>query len=198
MAENFVNVTEGSGKKLHSFNRTIGANDVHDEIVIATQQYLASYSAIYSGAPTATANSWLCQLQAGASLNVYVNRIRIVQRIAPGATTIQTFEIRRSTVAGTAGTAVTARPYDSTDAASGATGILLPTAGTEGVLLWSETKSLKVAPFDPTPLFEWTPAPYTKGIRIPAGTANGVFVKNIAAIAAAQVDIMIDFYEANF
>ena len=198
MAEGFVNVTEGSGKKLHTFNLTIGANSVEDEIVRLAPGYLASYTASYSGAPTATANSWLCQLQAGASLNVYVTRIRIIQRIAPGATTIQTFETRRSTVAGTAGTAVTARPDDSTDAASGATGILLPTAGTEGVLLWSETKSLKVAPFDPTPLLEWTPAAYGKPFRIPAGTANGIFVKNIAAIAAAQMDIMIDFYEANF
>ena len=67
MGESYVNVTEGSGKKLHSWQRTIGANNVEGQVVLAGVPHFASYvSAVQSS--TATANSHLVQIMAGASL----------------------------------------------------------------------------------------------------------------------------------
>ena len=78
MAESIVQVTEGSGKKLHTFNRTIGANSVEDEVVLLGENYLASYM-IVAAASAATANSHVLQIMAGASLKVRVRRIEVQQ-----------------------------------------------------------------------------------------------------------------------
>ena len=40
MSEAFINVTEGSGKKAHTNQRTIGANDVQDEYVVTGRPVL--------------------------------------------------------------------------------------------------------------------------------------------------------------
>ena len=67
MAEAFVNVTEGSGKKLHANDRSIGANTVLDEVMLLGENYLPSYLGVTSAASvsTATANSHLLQIMAG-------------------------------------------------------------------------------------------------------------------------------------
>ena len=123
MSEAFINVTEGSGKKAHTNQRTIGANDVHDEYVVAGIPFFASYvggNGISSrdGDP----DSHLMQLMAGASLNVYVTRIRVYQFGLATTAAIVPLAILRLTTAGTGGTAVTPAPLDTTDSAVGAHG----------------------------------------------------------------------------
>src|SRR5262245_59859384 len=136
MAESIVQVTEGSGKKLRTWNRTIGANSVEEEAVFLADTPMATYSARLDAASTATANSHIVQLMAGSSLNVYVHRIALYQLGLATTAAYGQINIFRLSTAGTGGTAFTPAPYDTNDAASGATSMTLPTVkGTEGVPL---------------------------------------------------------------
>lgn len=195
--DTFFQVTAGAGTKLHTFTRTVGVDTVHEGVYVPGLSPYPTYSASAVGISTATAAAHTCQLMAGGALNVYVVRIRIAQRALATTSTVQQFEIRRLTTAGTGGTAVTPQAYDATDAAAGAAGMTLPTVkGTEGALLHVLTVGLtQTAPVLNTSADEWDPAPYSKPIRIAAGTTNGIVIKNVTAIAAATVDVTYEFFE---
>jgi hypothetical protein len=136
MAESLVQVTEGSGKKLHTWQRVIGANSVEDEFVIPGEYPLASYVGQNAGSSIATANDHV-QLMAGAALNVRIRRIRVEQAALATTAVLAAFGVYRLSTAGTGGTAVTPRPLDSADAACGATMASIPgVKGTEGVELF--------------------------------------------------------------
>jgi hypothetical protein len=202
MAESNVNVTEGSGKRLHTFNRTIGAVSVEDEFMLPGEFPYATYSVSVNLVATTTSLSHVMQIMAGASLNVRVRRIRIKQRDGPAAITVMDFAVLRLTTAGTGGTAITPRPYDTADAAAGATAQTLPTAkGTEGVFLWQEGFWFATAAIPATgskDFIEWVQLPGSKPIIIPAGTTNGIAIKNTGAVAASSVSVDIEFVETNF
>jgi hypothetical protein len=208
MAESIVQVTEGSGKKLHTNSRTIGANTVEDEYILAGEPFLAMYRVVMSTtyASFATADSHVLQLMAGASLNVYVRRIRLYQHVAATTGALGSWNVMRLTTAGTGGTAFTPAPVDSTDSASGATAMSLPTVkGTETVGVdQGEAYVIQTigASQNPGSLPLLLDFDYrferTKSIRIPAGTANGIALKNRQAHAAVTGHVVIDFTEANF
>lgn len=195
MAETFVNVTEGSGKKLHAWDRIIGANTVLDEFMIPGEYPLATYTVYASNVSTATAASHTLQVMAGASLNLRIRRIRAVEITATAGTV--RLEIVRLTTAGTGGTAVTARPFDTADAAAGAAGMTLPTVkGTEGVFLGSLVVGTYTA-VGAAYWQEWRQSPNGKPIVIPAGTANGIALK-ASGLAATAVDVEIELVETSF
>lgn len=203
MAEAFVNVTEGSGKKLHGWDVVIGANTVIDEFVIPGEYPMPTYFAEASGSSIATANDHSLQLMAGASLKLRIRRIRIEQRANVTTAGLCVFEIWRLTSAGTGGTAVTARPFDTADTA-GATAMTVPTVkGTESVRLMSTIVTLRQAvsttgsPADDA-LFEWAQLPNEKPIVVPAGTTNGLAIKNVTAVAAGSITALIEFVETSF
>lgn len=199
MAESIVQVTEGSGKKLHTYQRTIGANAVEDELVIPGEFYLATYTVNPGVVSTATAASHLLQVMAGASLNVRIRRIRIVEATPPAAVSVLEFQIIRLTTAGTGGTVITPRPLDTGDAAAGATAMTLPTVkGTVGVTLWDEAFWAGSAALPQARVWEWTQSPNGKPIIIPAGAANGIAVNNVVNIAACTVTISVEFVETSF
>lgn len=204
MAENFVNVTEGSGKKLHTFNRTIGANDVHDEGVFLAEQYLASYGVSQTTAiSTATANSHLLQIMAGASLKVRVRRIEIHQQTLATGAALADIAIYRLTTAGTGGTAFTPAPLDPADAASGATSMTLPTVkGTEAAQIYRAaapfTQTITATPAMSNPVWVWDADIKGKPIVIAAGTSNGIAVKVIPAVAGATVWVNSWIDESSF
>ena len=204
MAETFVNVTEGSGKKLHAYDRTIGANTVLDEIVAEGEQYLASYTVCTASTSVATAAAHIVQVMAGASLKVRIRRIEIYQAVAATTVNFTAIEVRRLTTAGTGGTAITPSPVDPADAASGATAMTLPTVkGTEGVLLWEgnrwwgQTLAASTPWPEPALVFDFD-GPRMKPLVIAAGTANGICVKNITAVAAASCLVNVYLTESNF
>ena len=204
MAENFVNVTEGSGKKLHTFNRTIGANDVHDEGVFLAEQYLASYGVSQTTAiSTATANSHLLQIMAGASLKVRVRRIEIGLQTLATSAALADIAIYRLTTAGTGGTAWTPAPLDPSDPAAGATAMSLPTVkGTEAAQLYRQaapfTQTITATPALINPFWVWEAGIRQKPIVIAAGAANGIAVKMIPATAGATVWVNAWIDESSF
>ena len=206
MAENFLNVNEGSGKKLHTVNKTIGANDVHDEVVILGEQSLAEYRVQTATTLIATSAAHVLQIMAGSSLNVYIRRIAVYQSVLTTTANFAELALFRLTTAGTGGTSVTPRPLDTTAAAAGATAQTLPTAkGTEGVLIETQlgyvlqtaSASLGVPQANLLAAFSFD-RPRSQGLRIPAGTANGVALKIVTGVAAAQVFVTADIVEANF
>ena len=206
MAEAFVNVTEGSGKKLHAFDKTIGANTVLDEVMVNGEPYLATYAGgqALTGASIATANDHQLQIMAGASLNVYVRRILVYQSVLVTTAAIGQFEIRRLSTAGTGGTSLSVAALDTTDPAAGATMMALPTVkGTEGNRVWTGTAGLmQTAPTAgvSTQMFDIDFDKFLRGkaLRIAAGTTNGIAFKNLAAYAGGSISVWAWISEANF
>jgi hypothetical protein len=204
MAESFVNVTEGSGKKLHTWQRTIGANTVEDEAIIHGETPLASYIiAPTASVSVATANDHIVQVMAGASLHVLIRRIIVFQTVPATTAAYDQFALLRLTTAGTGGTAITPAPLDPADAASGCTAMTLPTVkGTEGTQVGRRASILEqTAPTAGVPviLADWDfDRLRTKPLRIAAGTANGIAVKNITATAGASVQFEVWVTELNF
>lgn len=204
MAESLVQVTEGTGKKLHTNSYTVGANTVEDEFVVPGPFPYASYVAVYESVSIATANDHLACLNAGASLKVRVVRIRLEQ--TANVTTAATSRIqllRTTTGAPTGGTAITPAPFDTADAASGAAARSIPgVKGTESTMLnsfamvWRQAVSATAAQVDDA--WEWTALTWQKAIVIPTGTTNGLVLKNVTANAAGQVNITIEFVETAF
>jgi hypothetical protein len=195
MAESNVQVTEGSGKKLHTDSKTVGANTVEDEYTLLGEVFLASYTVYAPAISGATAAAHCMQLMAGGTNKVRVRRITVQQVAAPAGA--NRFEIYRVTTAGTGGTAITARPYDTSDAAAGAAGMTLPTVkGTEGVVLGSLLPQVITAA-GTTAKWEWRQHERGKPITIPAGTTNGIVLKAIG-LAATTYDFEIEFTESSF
>lgn len=206
MPESTINVTEGSGKKIHTISRTIGANTVEDEVVIIGEPFLVSGEANNASAVSlATANSHPMQLMAGSSTNLYVRRIRMWQLGL--ATTAAIFEMAvfRLTSAGTGGTNITPDPHDTTDTIT-ATAMTLPTAkGTEAARrIWHgtcqaiQTVGTGGAGFNPLMLDIDFDKLKGKSLRVAAGAANGIALKNITAVAAMTAFVLVEFTEANY
>lgn len=201
--EAFVNVNEGTGKKIHHISRTIGADLQHDEVVVQGEYQYASYTVVLpaTAAMLSTANSHLLQIMAGASLNV---RIRSIEVWLGGATTsTATFliELWRLSTAGTGGTAITPGKLVTADAASGATAMTLPTVkGTETTKLyhWNPVVVSAIASGTPTLLVQKTFPLNIEPLLIPAGAANGIAIKNVSSQAAGTMIMTVEFVETNF
>jgi len=204
--ESLVQVTSGAGPKLHTWQRTVGANNVEDEFTLNAEPPIATYfTTTGSGISIATANSHVYQLMAGASLNVYVRRIAVYQSALATAAAIANMQVIRLTSAGTGGSVANTTPLDTSDAASGAACMTLPTAkGTETNLVGHKTAQfIQTVPTGGTGtatlLCEWDyDRLRSKGLRIPAGAANGIAIKNPIAVANATVVVEIVFQEASY
>ena len=196
MAESFVAYTPGSGGKLHSATRTIGANTVDEEIMVLGEPYLPVYTVTAPGVASTTANSHLIEVMAGSSANLRIRKI-ILTQFAGGAVSAMELQILRLTTAGTGGTPITPNALRGADPAAGATAMTLPSAkGTEGVVLWQEAIWLgALATPSPTNNLRWFQDLQSQPIVIATGTSNGFAIKNTNAVATSSFDITIQFVE---
>lgn len=199
MSESTLAVTAGSGTLLHTFTSTIGANTVHAQFTMPDEYPYASYSVFANGISGATLNSHIIELMAGPSLNVRIRRIYIEQSANAGAVALFGINVLRLTTAGTGGTAITPGKYDTADSAAGATAMTLPSAGgTEStVLLVGNVAARAAVGGGSEDSWEWEQQPNTKPLIIPAGTSNGIAIKNVNAIATATWLVTIEFAEMN-
>ena len=204
MAQSDIQVTAGSGTRLRTATKSISGQTRHEEYGHLGEPDEATYTASAASVSWATANDHTFQLMAGSSLNVYVRRIQVWQAGLATTAIIVTGTILRLTTAGTGGTARTPAPLDTTDGASGATVMTLPTAkGTEGVTLYNETvyclQTVPTSAYFETCIFD---VDYErlrgKALRIPAGTANGIALKNLTAVAGMSVTFTVTFSEASY
>lgn len=198
--------TPGSGFKIATGpTYTENSNVVQDQKVIQGLQYLPTYRIVSAaGVPLTTANSHLLQIMAGGSLNVYIRHLWVWLLLATGTIANDNLQLLRLTSAGTGGTAITAVPLDPADAAAGASGMTIPSAkGTEAALVSNKTAVIVQA---------WPPNggesqlvahwdfgdDLSKMLKIAAGVANGVVLKNVSAVATATVTIEAEVIEAPF
>lgn len=199
MAEGNINFSEGSGKRIHTWDRTISSTLVQDQFMLPGEFPYASYVATANGISTATSGDDLMQVMAGSSLNVRVRRIVLRQQAAASAVASTVIQIVRLTTAGTGGTSVTPRQLDSADAASGATSMTLPSAqGTAGNILWNRAIWLGTAAIPVVDVWEWRHLPDSKPIIIPAGTSNGIALNLVTGVASASLTIDVEFVETAF
>lgn len=201
MGESIVNVTEGAGKKLHTWSRVVGANTVEDEFVIPGEPALATYSAVFATAVTLNnaAATQLLQLMAGGSLRAIVRRITLYQVGLPAAGTNFIADVFRVTTAPTGGTAVTPAPYDTADAASGAAAAYLPgVAGTLGTRVAVGVLDLSATAGLGGRLDFLFPPSGPKSLVIPAGIANGIVVRNATGANTGSIVAEIVFSEAAY
>jgi hypothetical protein len=204
MTASNISVTAGSGTRLATNSYTEGAVTVHDEKVILGEPYLPSY-VVSGSASTATINSHLLQIMAGASLRVRIRRIEIAQyQLATTAAIMDLILVRLST-AGTGGSSVAANPLDPASSASGAAARqgLTASMGTEGVFVGGGNAYLMQTAGASTPqvqpLWVWDfDGPRVGPLIIAAGTANGIAVKNLTAHAGAGVRVNVWFDESSF
>ena len=204
MADTSFAVSAGSGTNLHTVTTSIGGSTVHDQVVKHGDAHLATYTFSALSVSTATGNSHILQIMAGSTLNVYLRRLQIYQSNPATTATIVIWDLLRLTTAGTGGGAVTANPFDTTDAAAGATGMTLSTVqGTEGARLHRFSsqviQTIGASGTGSNPImveYTWDGL-RTKAPRIAAGTSNGLVIKNVGAVAAATVHVVATIVEAN-
>jgi len=204
MAESSVNVTEGSGKRLHTYDRTVSSVLVQDQVILHGHPLEATYTLRTSTVSVATAESHLFQIMAGSSLNVYVHRIQVFQHVAVTTAAFVSFALLRLTSAGTGGTTAALNVFDTSDATAGATAQVLPTSkGAESTCVWDSYAYMMQTVGASTPM----PAPMldvtfdslrTKAIRIAAGTSNGLVLSNRTAAAGGSVSIVAFFTESSY
>jgi hypothetical protein len=196
VAESSVNVTEGSGKRLRTFDRTISSTLVQEQVFQHGEPYLPTYSIVTRNTAVSTTDAHALQIMAGSSLHVRINSIRVYQYNTATAAGMLELMLYRLTTAGTGGTSITPRPYDTAEAASGCTAMTLPSSkGTEGVQVGQlRLPVLTAAPLDDPA--EWIAKERAKPIIIPAGTSNGIALKVYAGIATTtSVSIWVEVTE---
>jgi hypothetical protein len=194
MAESTVGVDEGTDKYLHTMQRTISATAKEDQYVLDGEPAAATYVAIAKTIVTTTSASHILFLMGDGTNYCRMRRLFVRQVVAAGAATLAELSIFRLSTAGSGGGAITARPYDSADAAFGGTIQTLPSSkGTEGVELWHDrlwlTNSIAAQPNS----VEWVARPGQKPIIWGSATTDGIALKIVTGIATSTLDVMVEF-----
>ena len=194
MAETFYNATEGSGKKFHAWDWAVGANTVLQEFSNPGEYPYATYIVQALSILTTTTGDHLCTLNAGSTLRLKLRYLKVTQRAAAGGVAASAFQLVRTiTGAPSGGTAITPRRHEGTDSAASFTAMTLPTVkGTESDLLHAESFWLGTGAIPTLPKWEWWQKPGAKPIIIPAGTTNGLALKNLSGVATSTVDIQAE------
>lgn len=188
MAVSSVAVTEGSGKNLHTWQRSVSSVNREEQYVQLGEPALPTFAVTPTSMSTATANSHLLQIMSGASTYTRVYRIDIFQLASAGAATNMHLQIRRLTSAGTGGVGADVYPFDSSDTAS-ATAMSLPSSkGTEGVNLYSGVLGMAATATGARLTLDFVEM-RGKPLIIPTGATNGICIKNITAVASGTLII---------
>lgn len=204
MPESSYGFNEGTARRQHTIQHTVGGTAVEDMVVAQGLASLATYTVTVSAVDMATANMHLLQIMAGASNRIGIRRILVTQRANAGAASVGQFALFRLTSAGTGGTASTVAPLDTADTAGGtARHGIASSLGTEtGVALWRQSVSISnsVASLLFTTVIDWQfgDGGLSKLLWVAAGTANGIALKSITAVGTATLDIAAEFVEVAY
>lgn len=196
MAGSHIQVTTGSGPFIATgASYTEASTTVLDQKVIEGEPYLPAYHAwmISCGA---AANAHVMALMAGASLNVYIRRISLFGTAAGAGELIM--QVTRLTSAGNTNNGTNGLgQLDATDSAPGATILTSPTnKGTEGAIVTMLALQIQTTA---GAVMEWRfDGSRTKGLKIAAGTSNGIALKAYNGGAGNSISGFIEFVEAPF
>lgn len=195
----YYSIDEGADRKIHGIERTDGADTVVQPLFVEAEPALATYIVSAQGIAAATANDHLLQIMAGASLRVGIRRVLVYQALSAANDLAFAFDLRRVTTAGTGGTSVTPAPVDTADSAAGATAMTKPTSkGTESTLLGRHRGGIEntLATVGVQPVLDLSfGTERRKALWIPAGTSNGIVLKQISSDASVTFDIYAEIVE---
>jgi type 1 fimbria pilin len=195
MAASLIGITEGVGKNLRTWQRTVSSSAVEEQFIILGDSPKATYSVVASAISTATSASHILQIMAGSTLYVKLEKLRIKQVANAGAVAMVAIQVLRLTSAGTGGSAVTPRPHDTSDTA-GATAMTLPSSkGTEGVQLDLIDFPLRAAILGQEQEYVWTLPDDVKPFIIEPGTTNGLCLKVVTGVASATLSMVATISE---
>jgi hypothetical protein len=189
-----IDEPDSADKNLSTWQRTIGATSVQEQVLLPGEAYQATYSALATGISTAASASHLIALEADGTNYVRIRRIYISQAALAGAAATAQLQVVRTTTASSAGTSVTARAFDEADSAYGGAIRTLPTKGTEGSILLQSRLGLTAAqPVTSVYAWEWRASDAEKPIIIAPANTNGIALKIVTGIASATCDVTIEF-----
>ena len=183
---------------LHSWSRTIGGTAKEGQFVLPEEHVLATYSALAAGIATTTSAAHLICIEADGTNYIRLHRIWVQQVVGAGSATLAQLALFRTTTASSAGSSVTARPYDGADSAFGGVIRTIPTKGTEGVqLLQARLWLTNTIAANPN-TWEWVARPDQKPLIIGPAVTDGVALKIITGIATSTVDITLEFTSTSY
>lgn len=195
MPDSVINITEGSGKAQHTWQRTISATNKEDTFVLLAEPANPTYGALAASVVTTTSASHLIFIQADGTNYTRIKRIYVEQVVAATTATLAQLQVIRTTTAGSGGTAVTARGFDSADTYAGTIQTLPSTKGTEGNTLLQRRlwllSTVNTQPFS----WEWLAqeSDARKPIIIGPSSTDGICLKLVTGIAVGTLDIAITF-----
>lgn len=196
MGDQGFEITEGTGTSIHSWGRSVASTTRLDQFYVHGEQPYATFTA-QAVVRANIANSHLMFLQGDGTNYLRLRRLTIRQANIASAASTMDIRVYRTSTAGSSGTTVNARSFDEADGAHGGVIQTLPTSkGTEGNQLLS--MRLGVASANPlTNYVEWRESDRAKPIIFGNGTANGIAIKNINALAL-ELDVEAEFSLVNY
>lgn len=197
--ESFVQITQGDDAKLHTIERPLGVNSVHDSVMLAGEPYRATYTVVASAVSTALNAGRLLSIFAGPDLPVRLWFVSVSQQgLATAAGRADIF-IQRIIVLGTPGTAASITKHDSSDPDPGFTAESLHQGSSMSGIFAREGLTLAAAHpiIAPNAEFDFRGA-HTKPIIIPPGVSNGLAIVIAAGIAGGSVHIAAIVDEGEF
>lgn len=197
MTVSSIEVTEGSGKHIHTSSRSISGVTRQDQYVQQGESEYATYSVIASDISVATTADHVLQVMGDGTNYCRLRSVTIRQSTLAGSAGTLGIQLLRISTAGTGGTTVTPRGLDAADTYAGAA-MTLPTAkGTEGNVL--QQWRLPVVAAQPM-IYEcgWEHRLGAKPIIFGTSTANGIAFKVVAGIASCKADIVAVFIVTSY
>jgi hypothetical protein len=195
-------VSGGSGHNVSTWSRTKSATTYKEQITLPGEYHENTYFVSALDVSAANTGDGLLQIMAASGTYTRIRGIWVHEAALGGAANALAVDIIRITTAGTGGTTVTARPHDSGDSAFGGacmSGIASANSGTEGVTLRRGRLAVVAAqPVNMDSSWSWIQHPLTKPIIIPAGTSNGIEIKNVVGRASVTVDIHVELVETSW
>ena len=202
----YIQVNEGSDRKVAFIQRAISSNTVEQTEVAVTLPYIPTYVVTTETAVSlATAGSHVLQLLGSTVNRDLLRSVEVTQLGAALNDTPMAWELVRLDTAGTGGTALTPNPLDPVDPATTAAGMTLPTSkGDEDESMGFWTGAVSTDP-------GWFPgegACYVLKLVFPeggnmtskpptmaAGGTTGFALKNVTAEPSATVHVRATFEE---
>lgn len=193
MAESTLGYTDGSGKNIHTFARSIASTTKEDQVFLLGEPILPTYTAAASSVATTTSAAHLFFIQGDGTLYTRINWFEVAQQTM-GTAAVAEIRLYRTTTAGSGGGAISCYPTDGADTSpyAGTAQTLPSSKGTEGVLLHQFRLPL-VASTPTLGTYRWERQNYEKPIIIAPATTNGICWKIITGIATDTLNITIGF-----
>lgn len=198
MAESELAVTPGSGLNLRTDSKSISGSTRHQQVVLQGDSGRATYTATATAISAATSGDHLLFIQGDGTNYTRIHRIYVATRGA-GTAGVLDLRVLRTSTAGSGGTTVNARPFDSADTAPyGGTVQTRPSSkGTEGNQLLQRAIPTYAATGS-VGSTEWRADDKAKPIILGTSTANGICLKVQTGIASITVDIEVEFTVTSF